>query len=170
VILLRNINQSSGLCNGTRLIILRLGKRVIEARIIAGSKIDRTVTIPRIRMFTDKGEYPFIMLRTQFPLRLAFAMTINKSQGQTLQHVGVYLQTPVFCHGQLYVAVSRATSRAALKFFLGAQTDIPVDYTQNIVYKEVLQDVLDNAEGRPQLVSSHLESKKKNMLFFTFIN
>jgi ATP-dependent DNA helicase PIF1 len=72
-------------------------------------------------------------------------MTINKAHGQTLQTVGVYLPKPVFCHGQLYVAFSRCGSwrgvrvlvrggnRAALN---GALAGI---YTNNVVYREVLQ-------------------------------
>ena len=56
--------------------------------------------------------------RTQFPLQLAFAMTINKAQGQTLKHVGLCLTEPVFTHGQLYVAVSRITDGANLRIIV----------------------------------------------------
>ena len=42
-------------------------------------------------------------------------MTVNKSQGQTIPNVGVYLLDPVFSHGQLYVAMSRATARTNIK-------------------------------------------------------
>jgi ATP-dependent DNA helicase PIF1 len=59
--------------------------------------------------------FPFQFKRKQFPIRLSFAMTVNKSQGQTIPNVGVYLPAPVFFHGQLYVAMSRATSRTNIK-------------------------------------------------------
>ena len=45
-------------------------------------------------------------------------MTINKSQGQTLQKVGIFLQNPVFAHGQLYVAISRCANPSEIKFFV----------------------------------------------------
>ncbi|KAG5553845.1 hypothetical protein RHGRI_011650 [Rhododendron griersonianum] len=50
------------------------------------------------------------MTRRQFSVRLAYAMTINKSQGQSIKIIGVDLRTPVFSHGQLYVALSRCMS------------------------------------------------------------
>lgn len=87
VMLLRNLNQSMGLCNGTRLIITQLAKWVVEAKIITGKNIGDKVLIPRIVMSPTDVKLPFLLKRRQFPLRLCFAMTINKSQGQTLHQV-----------------------------------------------------------------------------------
>ena len=64
-------------------------------------------------------------------------MTINKSQGQTLSSVGIYLKQPVFTHGQLYVAVSRVTSRKSLKFLIEDKDEKCTSDTRNIIYPEV---------------------------------
>jgi ATP-dependent DNA helicase PIF1 len=68
-------------------------------------------------------------------------MTINKSQGQSLNQVGIYLPEPVFTHGQLYVALSRVTSKDHLKILINNSNDIPNKYTKNIVYKDVIQNL-----------------------------
>jgi len=82
---------------------------------------------------------PFDLRRRQFPVRLAYAMTINKSQGQSLNQVGVYLPQPVFTHGQLYVAMSRVTSKTGLKFLITHNIPMPSGiWTRNIVYPEAL--------------------------------
>jgi ATP-dependent DNA helicase PIF1 len=74
-------------------------------------------------------------------------MTINKAQGQTIPNAGVYLPEPVFSHGQLYVALSRATARSNIRILAvrpadkndkKKKTKINGTYTKNIVYKEVL--------------------------------
>ena len=103
IMLLRNLSQANGLCNGTRLIVRELADRVIQVVIMTGSHIGSIVYIPRIELTGKKTKWPFILKRLQFPIRLCYAMTINKSQGQTLSSVGIYLNQPVFTHGQLYV-------------------------------------------------------------------
>ena len=73
--------------------------------------------IPRIRLSPNAETLPVPLKRLQFPVRLAFAMTINKSQEQLVEHVGINLQTSVFSHGQLYVAFSRCTQAGACSSF-----------------------------------------------------
>jgi ATP-dependent DNA helicase PIF1 len=134
VVLLRNIDKSNGLCNGTRMIITGLGQNVIQAQIITGSSIGLTVLIPRIHLSSSDNTLPFKLRRTQFPVKLAFAMTINKSQGQTFTRVGISLMEPVFTHGQLYVALSRVTMQDQLFILLPPGKT----YTWNQVYQEAL--------------------------------
>lgn len=77
---------------------------VIHAKIVVGQYVGKHVFIPRIPLSPAENErYLFIFKRKQLPVRLCFAMTINKAQGQTIPFVGVYLCEPVFSHGQLYV-------------------------------------------------------------------
>jgi len=137
VILLRNLNQSIRLYNGIGLVVTKMGDRVVRVKVISRSKVGEMVLIPRI----DLTPYNFSDLqirRRQFPLKLAFAMTINKSQGQTLNEVGVYLPRPVFSHGQLYVALLRISSSSGLKVLTCNQRGIPTDVTKNVVYEDVL--------------------------------
>uniref|UniRef100_A0A452YN05 ATP-dependent DNA helicase n=1 Tax=Aegilops tauschii subsp. strangulata TaxID=200361 RepID=A0A452YN05_AEGTS len=116
VILLRNIDPANGLCNGTRLVVRGFQRNAIDAEIVLGQHAGRRVFLPRIPLCpSDADIFPFKFKRKQFPIRLSFAMTINKARGQTIPIVGVYLPDPVFSHGQLYVALSRATAKRNIK-------------------------------------------------------
>ena len=136
IILLRNLNPHEGLCNGTRLIVTGMAERVIEAQILTGVHAGKKAFIPRISLDTSMSAgLGFILRRRQHPIRLGFGMSINKAQGQSLDRVGIYLNNPVFAHGQLYVALSRCTDRRNLKVLLPTNSN---GKTPNIVYKDII--------------------------------
>ena len=142
IILLRNIDPPEGLCNGTRLTCKSLTNNIIDVVISAGEFKGKQVFLHRISFRIENNpDCPMSFERVQFPVRLCFAMTINKAQGQTLDFVGIYLREPVFSHGQLYVALSRAKSSNCVKILIQPSPfDLTVDYaTNNIVYKHILQ-------------------------------
>ncbi|KAK1416261.1 hypothetical protein QVD17_32050 [Tagetes erecta] len=141
IMLLRNIDQKGGLCNGTRLRVISLGNRVIEGEIISGSNIGARTFIPRFTLTPSDKKIPFRFKRRQFPIAVCFAMTINKSQGQSLSRVGLYLKKPVFSHGQLYVALSRVKSREGLKLLILDQEGNLTNTTTNVVFKEVFNNL-----------------------------
>ena len=85
---------------------------------------------------------PFKFKLKQFPIRLSFAMTINKAQGQTIPNVGIYLPDSVFSHGQLYVALSRGVSRQ--KTWLLAKPNKDADPTGRRTKKHCMRDVLES--------------------------
>ena len=157
VLLTRTLDTTKGLCNGTRLMVLGvINCRILHVLILNGTRAFTGDTanyvpksfpaheayIPRIDL--ECTDIPVPLKRRQFPVRLAFAMTINKAQGQSLKKVGIYLNTnPVFAHGQLYVALSRAGFKETTKIFIGdvknVQGKFPLiegTFTKNIVYKE----------------------------------
>lgn len=140
--LIRNLNRQRKLCNGTKLKILKLNNHNVVARKLSDNE---DVIIPRISLICEDLSLPFKFKRNQLPIIPAFAMTINKSQGQTFEKVGLMLSQPVFSHGQFYVAVSRCRSPYNLKIYV--EDDIPNQgnlqndgriFTRNIVYRNVL--------------------------------
>ena len=132
IMLLRNLNPSIGLMNGTRLQVKRLLDNVIIATIIGGKCKGQDVMIPRIGMAPIDCVYQF--KRFQFPIRLSYSMTVNKSQGQTLRYAGLFLEPKeCFSHGQLYVAMSRVGDQR--KLFVHTQDG----RTKNVVHQAALR-------------------------------
>ena len=129
VMLLRNLKPPQ-LCNGTRLQVTELRSNLIVATIFTGCGSGESVMIPRIPLIP--ADHPILFKRLQFPLKVAFAMTINKSQGQSLRMAGVDLRERCFSHGQFYVACSRVSSPHHLTVLADNKT------TANPVYQEVL--------------------------------
>ena len=118
------------LCNGTRIKITALKINTVEGEILTGPFKNELVIIPRIPLTSHDAPVKFN--RLQFPIKLCYALTINKGQGQGFQKVGIYLKDQCFSHGQLYVAMSRVMSVENL--FICSDNNI----VQNIVYKEIL--------------------------------
>ena len=135
LMLTRNFNISEGLCNGTRLLILDLRNNFLKCRILTGDKSGNITFIHRITLYPD-NDYPFTFSRRQFPIKLAFAMTINKAQGQTFESIGFDLEKDVFTHGQMYVALSRVKSWDSLKIFISLEERKNEGF-KNIVFKEL---------------------------------
>ena len=132
--LLRNLSPRQGLCNGTRIIFISMiNPQLMQCRL---SEKGTEVLIPRISFIPQKGEFGFDWRRRQFPVRAAFGMTINKSQGQTLKRVGLWLHDDVFTHGQLYVGVSRVSDPKNLT--IACKNNSEHFFINNMVFNEVL--------------------------------
>ena len=122
--------------------VSQLSRRVIEAVIMTGPHAGKRSFIPRIPLSSsDNSRLPFNLQRLQFPVRLAFAMSINKAQGQSIRHLGLYLIEEIFSHGQLYVALSRAENKADVSILLNDTNAGLHGMIRNVVYQDVLQTV-----------------------------
>ena len=113
---------------------------MLQAKIMNGSHKGRSVLIPRIKLISRGSDWPFQLTRRQ-SVRPAFAITINKAQGQTLEYMGLYLPKPVFSHGQLYVALSRVGSKDRITIMVvdGKIKELLGVYTKNIVFRDVVR-------------------------------
>jgi ATP-dependent DNA helicase PIF1 len=159
--LIRNLDVTHGLCNGTRMQVMKMTKEALYCRILAGPRADAKTTfiIPKAMFEYGRGKTHrgLRFCRRQFPVRLCFAMTVNKvnklnnteanminplqSQGQTLIKMGLVLNgKQCFSHGQAYVAMSRVTSLDGIRIFSPSTCRGHENYIENVVYQELLDN------------------------------
>jgi len=144
VILLKNLGVSRGLVNGTRMIVKELGDDILKVEVVTGSVAGSGNIICLSRVWCDyEDNRPdgVKFRRLQFPVRLAYAMTIMKAQGQTATRVGLDLTHQVFGHGNLYTALSRVRTGDMFKVF--APHVNQKDKTKNKMIKNVVADGLE---------------------------
>ena len=156
--LMRNLDIRLNLTNNTRLRILDIKNKYVKVQRLGSSD---THLIPRISFSfkMDRKRLPLEVHRSQFPFRLAYAMTFNKSQGQTLDKVlydGTTRTHPkhkshgalnaAFTHGQLNVALGRVRNRHSVRILVDEHntyraqpSDKPTALTANFVFKSILQ-------------------------------
>ena len=116
-------------------------KNSVECQILTGSHVGTKHLIPRIEMEPTNTHFPFVFKRVQFHLQICFTMTINKSQGQSLDTVDLFLPRPVFTHGQLYVAIFRVTSPKGLHILIEGDIDRVYNFMANVVFDEVFYNL-----------------------------
>jgi ATP-dependent DNA helicase PIF1 len=163
-----NISFEDGACNGTRLIFDEIvnqnSRNLLRCRIMNGPSAGKVILINRIDVIQAGSAVsggrglPWPWVRRAFPVKLAFCCTINKSQGQTLDMVGVILTKPVFTHGQTYVAASRVGDAGSVCFLIPkAKEDRERRLTRNVVYHEVLSTQVGDppAPSTPAASLSH---------------
>nr|CAD2198835.1 unnamed protein product [Meloidogyne enterolobii] len=144
VILLKNLAVTRGLVNGTRMIVKELGDNILKVEVVTGSVAGSGNIICLSRVwcdYEDKEPDGVKFRRLQFPVRLAYAMTIMKAQGQTATRVGLDLTHQVFGHGNLYTALSRVRTADSFKVFAPHVTE--KEKTKNKMIKNVVADGLE---------------------------
>ena len=138
--IMRTLNRREKLANNTRVVIKEIYRYSILVETL--SEFPKQHLIPRIKFQVKLRFGGFVMTRTQFPLRLSYAMTKNKSQGQSIPYSLNDIRHPPFSHGHLYVSMSRATDADQVRFFCNRdQVEDEGVIVDNVVYEEMLLSV-----------------------------
>nr|KAJ0185591.1 hypothetical protein LSAT_V11C900497200 [Lactuca sativa] len=149
IMLVRNLNQREGLYNGTCLMVSHLLPMLIEATIIIGTSIGKRVYLPCIKFIYKSSDLPFTFIRKQYPIK----------PGLISEKIGIYIPEPVFAHGQLYVALSCATSPDSIRILIESHANTPQNKTKNIVFKDLLRRIDTNEELQYGSPGTKLEAR-----------
>ena len=141
------MDASNGHVNGARYIITKLSPHLITAELATGPHAGEPYNFFRIPFQPEDRNIPVEFQRIQFPIRQCFAMTSNKSQGQTAEKVGLYLKQDLFAHGQLYVSLSRVGHPDRIRIYKPVEERAKDKqkspssahlFMKNVVYREIL--------------------------------
>ncbi len=159
VLFLRNTRLNRGHVNGTRYVVMNMTKNLLFLQAVSGTAKGNPLVL--LWMNCIPGMYDFAIpgfRRRQFLIRVCFAMTIKKAQGQLVPFKpGIDISSSCFAHGQLYVALSRATHPGHVFICL----DNSKRKTNNVVYPEVLSEAKIDVQART-LQKSHAASPLRN--------
>ena len=137
-LLTRNLDLHRGLVNGAEVQLLSTRDFSITVRTASG----QLAVLPRINFTVDPEEsgLPFTLLRRQYPISPAYALTVHRVQGQTLRFVGLFFRGDVFCHGQLYTALSRVKSWEAVRVWWALNGEAETSCSlRNVVRRHIVR-------------------------------
>ena len=134
---IRNIDVARGLINGAMLELMSIGRRYLQVRIKTGSQAGRIELLTRclFHVTSEASGLPFAIVRKQFPIILAWCLSVHKAQGQSLGFVGLIFETDPFAHGQLYVALSRVANWGCIRVVMRPG----IESLHNLVYTHLVQ-------------------------------
>ncbi|KAE8233648.1 hypothetical protein CF326_g1310 [Tilletia indica] len=143
-VVMRNFSAADGLVKNAKVAVVRAGQRSVTVRILStGAEF----TLPKITFEFQPAYFPFVIVRKQIPLKLAYALTFHGCQGATLDRTVVDCRLPVFTHGQRYASVSRCRHRSHTVALLSDTMAEHIDAARgtrpiqvnNIVYREFVE-------------------------------
>jgi hypothetical protein len=111
VMCMQNLDVANGICNGTTMIVEQLCANIVWVKVKTRFGLRSHPIAPTRFIYSSNG---FKFTRTQLPIRVAFAVTINRAQGATYDYVALHATYPIWAHGMLFVAVTRVTSPEGL--------------------------------------------------------
>lgn len=133
--LLRKLQAGSDRTLKNRMVVVRIARLQDYCR----NKQGQRVFLPRIPHHDINDELPFSFVRQQFPVRLAFSVTISKGQRQENEQVGIYLPQPVFTHSQLYTTFSRGKRTSNMNVFIEQNQEgvVAVIWQPTLLYRYI---------------------------------
>jgi hypothetical protein len=132
--IMRNLDPHRQMLNGTIVTVRAISTYSLRVELPSG----RVVCIPRISFFIKAAVsgLPFDILRRQFPLIPAYALTVHRIQGQTLIRMGIFVASDIFCHGMLYTCLSRVGGWECISVWSDAESGYAV--LNNVVRPHVV--------------------------------